>query len=146
MVKKLTPLERKTVVKSYSAKRVSNVVYKNGHISLKFGGKKLRNKVIVKHDPQIANWSRKRHEIHYDEHVGKRDILPVLVHEMIEKYLTEKFHLSADKEPHRIANKVEKNFMSDACSRKYKYRCTHSGRCWRLHEDRIEKAWLKENT
>ena len=145
MVKKLTPERKRVLIKTLSAKRVSNVAYRGGYITLKFDGEKLKNKVIMKHDPSIANWSRTRKEVHYDEKLKRKDILPVLVHEVIEKYVTQKYHLNVDKEPHKIAQKVEKKFIGDACSRKYRGRCRHTSRCWRLHEKRIKRIWDKEN-
>ncbi len=143
MVKKLTLGQKRELIKLLSAKSVTNLIYKSGHIILNFDGRRLRYKVIMKHEPSIANWSRVRKEIHYDEKLGKRDILPVLVHEAVEKYVTQKYHLNTDKESHKIAQRVEKKFISDACSRRFENKCRHTGRCWRLHESRIERIWNK---
>ena len=146
MVKKLTLLQRKALVKALSSKRVSNVTYKNGYIALKFDGRKLRNKALVKHDYGIADWSRKRKEVHYDEKLKEKDVLPILVHETVEKYVTEKYRLAVKMESHKIAQGVERRFISEKCTKKQKKNCKHSGRCWRLHEQRIDRLWKKENS
>ena len=48
--------QRKALVKALSKKRVSNTAYRNGYVSLKFDGRRLRNKVIMKHDPGLGDW------------------------------------------------------------------------------------------
>ncbi len=145
MKKKLTKEDRKVLIKILSKKRASNVAYRNGYVSLKFDGKRLRDKVIIKHDPGLGDWSRKRNEVYYDEGLGKHDILPVVVHEVIEKYVTHRYGLKVNKESHRVALAIEKKFIADSCSRKFRKKCTHTGRCWRLHEARIQQVWEKEH-
>ena len=148
MVKKLThssAVVRKHLIRSLSSKRVSHVSFGNGVLSLNFNGRRLRNKVKIKHDPGMGNWARKKNFIYYDERIKHPDILPILVHEAVEKYIAQKFGLRTQSEAHEVAIAVEKKFISDACSRKYRKRCTHSGRCWRRHEQRIQGWWLAEN-
>jgi len=145
MVKKLTPKQRRLLIRELSAKRVSYVSFQKGYLSLKFDGKILRNKVRIKHDVGLGNWSRKRNEIYYDESLKSPHILPILVHEAVEKYAAQKYGLRTQSEAHRIAMAVEKIFVNEACSREYKEKCTHSGRCWRRHERRLQGWWLLEN-
>lgn len=145
MVKKLTPAEKRNIIAGLSSQKVHNVRYRNGYVSMKFDNIRLKNRALMRHSPTIANWRRKRNEVYYDESLKKQDILPLLVHETVEKYVALKYSLYTQTEAHKVAVAVEKKFISDACSRHFKEKCTHSGRCWRLHEQRLQAAWLREN-
>lgn len=145
MVKKLTAAQKMALIEKLSAKHASYVSFKNGYLSLKFDRRILRNKVKVKHDPGLGNWSRKHNIIYYDERLKAPDILPILVHEAVEKYAAQKYALRTQSEAHRVAMAIEKSFVAAVCCRQYKEKCTHSGRCWRMHQQRIQGAWLVEN-
>lgn len=132
MEKQLTPGQRRGLIKKLSAKRASSISFKNGYITLEFDGHSFRNRVRKKHDPTIGNWSRRHHEVHYDEHVTGRDVLPILVHETIEKYCTQHYGLHTQSEAHKVALAVEKKFIRNA-------------KQWKIHEGRIQGWWLAEN-
>lgn len=145
MVKKLTPAEKSNIIAGLSSQKARNVAYRNGFISMKFDGRRLRNRVLMRHNPTIANWRRKKKEVYYDERLKRQDILPLLVHETVEKYVAQRYGLRTQSEAHKAAVAVEKKFIGDACSRKYRKKCTHTGRCWRKHEQRLQAIWLREN-
>lgn len=126
--------ERHKLVRRLSTQHASNVKLYNGFISLTFDNRRIRNKVVKKHERSIAEWSRGKKEVFYDEHVKKEDILPLLVHETIEKYVTEKYGLDVDTESHKIAQAAERRFIK---------RSKHEE--WATHEKRIERLWEREN-
>jgi hypothetical protein len=145
MVKKLTASQKRSLIAKLSSKRARFVSVKNGHLSLRFDSHLLRNRIMRKHDPGIGNWARKHNVIYYDERLKQPDIMPVLVHESVEKYVAQKYGLHTQSEAHKIAMAAEKNFIGDECCRQFRERCTHSGRCWRMHQMRVQGTWLVEN-
>jgi len=116
-------MDKKGLMKYLSKLKVSKVEFSKNKISLIFDGEKLENKVVKKHLLSLGDWSRKRKVVYYDNHLKKKDILPILVHEVVEKYITEKYKLKVDCETHKIADAIEKSFVSR--------------RAWRAHQQRI---------
>jgi predicted RNA methylase len=116
-------MDKRDLIKKLSKLNVHNVAFKNNRISLEFDGDKLSSKIMKKHIKEIGNWSRKYNRVYYNPDLKKEDILPILVHEVVEKYITEKYGLNVDKESHEIATAVEKNFIAS--------------KSWRSHEQRI---------
>lgn len=145
MVKKLTASQKRALIAKLSKKRAAFVSVRKGFLSLRFNNHLLRNRIRKKHDPGIGNWARKKNEIYYDEKLKQPDIIPILVHEAVEKYVAQKYGLHTQSEAHKVAMAAEKKFISDECCRQFRERCTHSGRCWRMHQMRIQGAWLVEN-
>lgn len=116
-------MERKELVKKLSKLKVGRVAFKDNWISLIFDGHRLKNKAIKRRTSSIGNWSRKRKAVYYKPDLKKEDIIPILVHETVEKYVTEKYGLDVDKESHKVADFVEKSFIAS--------------RSWRAHQQRI---------
>lgn len=116
-------MDKKELIKKLSKLNVSNVVFKNNWISLVYDRHHLKNKVVKRHTSLVGNWSRKHNVVYCETDLKKEDIIPILVHETVEKYLTERYGLNVDKESHRIAEAVERNFVAS--------------RSWRAHQQRI---------
>ncbi|MFH0832805.1 MAG: hypothetical protein V1900_03745 [Candidatus Aenigmatarchaeota archaeon] len=125
-------IDRKRLIRELSKKRATHARFQNNVISLVYDNTHLRNKVIRRKEKYVANWSRVGKNIYLDKIVKDEDILPLLVHEAVEKYITERYKLNVDKESHRIAQVVERNFVRDK-------------KDWHLHEERVEYVWKKEN-
>lgn len=123
-------MDKKQLIKELSSKKISHVKFKNNFISLVYDNKKLKNNIVRRREKLVANWSRISRRIYCDKNVKEEDILPLLVHETIEKYVTEKYKLDVDKESHKIAQAIERRFIGNR-------------RNWLLHEKRI--AWLWKN-
>jgi hypothetical protein len=145
MVKKLTPAQKKALITALSKKRATCASYRRHVLTIKFDGHLLKNKVVKRREPGIGDWARRHHVIYFDRLVKDVDLLPVLIHEALEKYCAQHYGLHTQSEAHRVALAVERRFIADACSRSLREKCTHSGRCWRKHEERIQGAWLVEN-
>lgn len=116
-------MDKKALIKYLSKLAVSNVKVYGNYISLVFDREKLRNRIVRKHIKHLGDWSRKKKEIYCDTHLKKEDVLPIIVHEVVEKYIVEKYGLNVDKDVHRIADAIEKNFIAS--------------REWRAHQQRI---------
>lgn len=116
-------MDKKGIIEKLSKLNVGNVVFKNNWISLVFDRHHLKNKVVKRRTSVIGNWSRKYNVVYCETDLKKEDIIPILVHETVEKYLTERYGLNVDKESHKIAEAVERNFVAS--------------RSWRAHQQRI---------
>lgn len=116
-------MDKKGLMKYLSKLNVSKVKFSKNKISLIFDGEKLENKVVKKHIISLGEWSREHKVVYCDTHLKKKDVLPILVHEAVERYITKKYGLKVDKEAHKVADAVEKNFISS--------------REWRSHQQRI---------
>jgi hypothetical protein len=119
-------MDKKNLMKYLPKLKVSKVKFFNNKISLVFDGEHLENRVVKKHITSLGDWSRKKKIVYYDKHLKKKDVLPILVHEVVEKYITEKYGLKVDCETHKIADAIEKNFVSK--------------RAWLAHQQRIAKG------
>jgi len=116
-------MERKKLVEKLSKLSVSSVIFKNNWISLVFDGRHLKNKVVKRHTSLVGNWSRNHNIVFCEADLKKEDVVPILVHETVEKYVAERYGLNVDKESHKIAETVEKKFIAS--------------RSWRSHQLRI---------
>lgn len=116
-------MDKKALVKYLSKLTVSKVEFSKNCISLVFDGQQLKYKTVKRHTKAVGNWSRKHKAVYYDPDLKKEDVIPILVHEAVEKYVTEKYGLDVDKESHPVADAVEKSFVAS--------------RSWRSHQQRI---------
>ena len=124
-------MEKKKLVEKLSKLNADDVAFKDNWISLDYDGRHLKNKVIERRISLIGNWSRKHNAVYYDPDLKKGDVVPILVHEVVEKYVTEKYGLNADKESHEIADAVEREFIGE--------------KSWRSHQQRIIKILRCKN-
>ncbi len=112
---------------------VRDVVFRSGRISLTFFGQRISDKIRVKREDHVADWSRRRKEIFIDKGVTvtdrKKSFHALCVHEVIEKFLVERFGLRLDEEAHVVATQKEKEYLQ------------HHGGNWRSHELIIYWDW-----
>jgi len=115
---------------------VTGVKFSRGRISFGFFGHKIRDKILLKKEEHVADWSRKRREVFVDKGFGKKEMensfSALALHEAVEKFCAEKFHLNVDEEAHSIARKKEKEFVKK------------SGGNWRSHELIVYWDWHKQ--
>lgn len=121
-------MDKKEIIKKLSKLKVSNVVFKDNWISLTFDGHHLKNKAVKKRTGVVGDWSRKSNEVYYEPYLKREDIVPILVHETVEKFVTEKYGLDVDKESHKIAEAVERNFIASKSWRAHQQRIAENGR------------------
>ena len=112
---------------------VRDVKFFGNKVSLTFLGHKISDHAVTKREEHVAEWSRKRKEIFIDKKVNIQDrrksFKALCVHELIEKFLVEKFGLKVDTEAHVIATKKEKEYLKSI------------GGNWRSHELIVYWDW-----
>ena len=108
--------DKRKLVKHLSSMNALNVKYTGNYITLRYDRNEIKNKVVMKkHLGWVGHWSRGTNTIYYDKELVKepKELLSVLVHESIEKYVHDKYGLSDDAEGHYIATMVEQKFARD---------------------------------
>ncbi len=112
---------------------IKQVRFSGKKISLTFFGHGISDKVISKREPHVAEWSRRRKEIFIDKKITdehrKKSFKALCVHEVIEKYLVEKFGFKLDEEAHVVATQKEKEYLKSI------------GGNWRSHELIVYWDW-----
>lgn len=94
---------------------ITQVQFSGRKISLTFFGHRISDKVMVKREDHVADWSRRRKEIFIDKKISEKDreksFKVLCIHEVIEKFLVEKFGLKLDTEAHIVATQKEKEYL-----------------------------------
>lgn len=147
MPKKKVVVDSKHIVKSTTKERVlrwalvrillktpvREVTFKGHRISLTFFGQRISDTIRIKREDHVADWSRRRKEIFIDKRITaadrKKSFQALCVHEVVEKFLVEKFGLRLDEEAHVVATQKEKEYLQ------------HHGGNWRSHELIIYWDW-----
>ena len=122
---------RKKIIERLSSKHATSIRFDGRYISLRYDGKKLRCKAIKKNVKEIGLWSKKENIIYYDRNLTGKPLLPILVHEVVEKYVSQKYGLDENTEAHKVATAVEKEFVVDPD--------------WISQQRSVASAWVKAN-
>ena len=114
---------------------VTNIKFFRGRISLDFFGHRISDKITIKREDHVAEWSRKRREIFIDKDFGEgekeKSFRALCIHEVIERFLSEKFGLKLDEEAHIVATQKEKEYLKSLKGN------------WRSHELKVFWDWHK---
>lgn len=112
---------------------ISQIKFSGNKVSLTFFGHRISDDIIVQQENHVAEWSRRRKEIFIDKKISTSDrrksFKALCVHEVIEKFLVEKFGLKLDEEAHVVANRKEKEYLKSI------------GGNWRSHELIVYWDW-----
>ena len=112
---------------------IRDVKFFKNSISLTFFGHRISDKIRIKLEEHVAECSRKRKEIFIDKKIAfsdkKKSFKALCVHELIEKFLTEKFRLKTDEEAHLVATRKEKEYLEKINGN------------WRSHEQMAYWNW-----
>ncbi len=112
---------------------VARVKFSGNRVSLDFFSHRIFDKVVIKREDHVAEWSRKRKEIFVDKKITeehrKKSFKALCVHEVIERFLVEKFGLRLDEEAHAVATQKEKEYLKSI------------GGNWRSHELIVYWDW-----
>ena len=123
----------KEFVKILLRSPVRGVKFSKDKISLTFFGHRISDKIKIKKEDHVAEWSRRRKEIFIDKKIScnekKKSFKALCVHELIEKFLIEKFGLRLDEEAHLVATKKEKEYLESINGN------------WRSHEHIVYWDW-----
>ncbi|HRZ85216.1 MAG TPA: hypothetical protein P5277_00365 [Candidatus Paceibacterota bacterium] len=116
---------------------VTNVKFYNNKISLDFFNHKIADRITIKKQPHIAEWSRKENERkiiidkYFKEKAKKKSFKALCIHEAIERFLVKKYGLNTDKEAHVVATQKEKEYLESIKGN------------WRSHEMEVFWDWHK---
>jgi 8-oxo-dGTP pyrophosphatase MutT (NUDIX family) len=122
---------RKKLVDELSRKHPTSIRCRGNKISLTYDGKRMTFRVIRTTVKDVAEWSLKKNIIYYDRNLNPASILPILIHEAVEKHVAQKYDMDEDKEAHKIASAVEKEFIAD--------------KKWISQQRMVADAWVKAN-
>ena len=122
------------LIKSLMREKVKNVKIKNGWVSLKYDGEKIKFKIVIKeHEWFVGSWAKTRDKVYIDNDLkGKKNRDAVAVHEAIEKFVTQKYGLDEDTDAHKIATVKEREYLKKI------------GGNWRSHQMKVTKVWMRE--
>lgn len=114
---------------------VSNIKFSKNRISLNFFGRRISDKITLKREDHVAEWSRKRREIFIDKNFGNKEkeksFRALCIHELIERFLVKEFGLKVDEEAHIVATQKEKEYLESVKGN------------WRAHELKVFWDWHK---
>ena len=114
---------------------LQNVKFSGNKISLTFFGHRISDRIMIQREDHVAEWSRKRKEIFIDKKISAEDrknsFRALCVHEVIEKFLVEKFGFKLDEEAHLVATQKEKEYLKSVRGN------------WRSHELIVYWDWHK---
>ena len=130
-VRKIEKKRKKDLIEKLSRKHVTLVKFDGKKISFRYDGKKLSNRAVKRTVKVVGDWSRKSDAVYYDKNLDQLGVLPILIHESVEKHVTQKYGLDVDTEAHRIAQAVEKEFVAD--------------KNWIRIQKLVSKDWVKTN-
>lgn len=114
---------------------VTNIKFSKGKISLNFFDQRISDKIVLKREDHVAEWSRRRREIFIDKNFGEKEkeksFRALCIHELIERFLNEKYGLNVDKEAHIVATQKEKEYLEGVKGN------------WKSHELKVFWDWHK---
>ena len=96
-------------------------------------GRRIADRILLKREVHVAEWSRRRKQIFIDRNIsgfGRENSFRALcVHEAVEKFLAETYGLTVDNEAHVVATRKEREFLEK------------NGGNWRSHELVVYWDW-----
>lgn len=114
---------------------ITDIKFSKGRISLNFFNHKISDKIITQKEDHVAEWSRKRREIFIDKNFGEKEkeksFRALCIHEVVERFLTEKYGLRIDTEAHVVATQKEKEYLNSVKGN------------WKSHELKVFWDWHK---
>ena len=125
------------LVKLLLKSNISNTKFSKNRVSLNFFGHRISDRIMVKKQPHIAEWSRKKGERkiiidkYFKEKAMKKSLRALCIHEAIERFLVKKYGLNTDKEAHVVATQKEKEYLESVNGN------------WRSHELKVFWDWHK---
>jgi len=105
--------DKRVLVKRLIAMNALDVKYTGKYLTFRYDHHNIRNRVVMrKHLGWVGHWSRGTNTVYYDDDLVNqpKELLSVLVHESVEKYVHDKYGLSDNAEGHYVATMVEQKF------------------------------------
>ncbi len=114
---------------------VRNIKFSRDKISLDFFNHRISDKIVIKREDHVAEWSRKKKEIFIDKGFGDKEkeksFRALCIHEVVERFLVKHYRLKLDEEAHVVATQKEKEYLQSVKGN------------WRSHELEVFWDWHK---
>src|SRR3989344_4285240 len=114
---------------------VKSIRFSKNRVSLNFFNHRISDKIVLKREDHVAEWSRKKKEIFIDKGFGNKEMeksfRALCIHEVIESFLVKEFGLKLDEEAHVVATLKEKEYLKSVKGN------------WRSHELKVFWDWHK---
>ena len=125
--------KKKELIKALLRAPVTGIRFKGETITFNFMGRRIADRILLKREVHVAEWSRRRKQIFIDRNIsgfGRENSFRALcVHEAVEKFLAETYGLTVDNEAHVVATRKEREFLEK------------NGGNWRSHELVVYWDW-----
>jgi len=135
IVKKRIHNAHKVLMKVFTESPVTRIKFSKNRISFNYFGYRISDRITVKRQPHVGEWSRRVRKIVIDRNFNKKDRIKefksLCLHEAVERFLVEKFGLNTDNEAHPVAKKKEQEFLE-----------SNNGN-WRSHQMKVFWDWHK---
>ncbi len=135
-VKKRTRNAHRELMKEFMKSPVTNIKFTKDRVSFDFYGHRISDRITVKKQPHVGEWSRRIRKIVIDRYFNKKDKLKefrsLCIHEAVERFLVETYGLNTDNEAHPVAKEKEKEFLK-----------SENGN-WRSHQMKVFWDWHKQ--
>lgn len=128
---KIVKERKRSLIEALSKKHVRHISFNGKVICLTYDGKKLRYRAVRRKVKDVGVWSKDNPVVYYDRNLDDPAVLPILIHETVEKHVAQTYDLDVDTEAHKIAQAVEKEFVAD--------------KKWIAVQKVVTKAWVKTN-
>jgi hypothetical protein len=135
IVKKRIHNAHKVLMKVFMESPVTNIKFSKNRISFHYFGYRISDRITVKKQPHVGEWSRRVRKIVIDKNFNKKNKIKefksLCLHEAVERFLVEKFGLNTDNEAHPVAKKKEREYLESI------------GGNWKSHELNVFWDWHK---
>ena len=101
---KIVKKRKKILIETLSKKHVRHVSFNGKMISLTYDGKRLRYKTVRRKVRDVGTWSRDNPVVYYDKNLDNPGVLPILIHEAVEKHVAQTYGLDVDTYAHKLSH------------------------------------------
>ena len=122
---------KKKLIDDLSKKHPTSIRFNCHRISFNYDGRHISFSVVKAKVKDVGRWSYTKPVVFYDRNLKPKTVLPIVLHEAIEKYVAEKYGLKEDTDAHKVASAVEKEFIAD--------------KGWISQQRMVADAWVKTN-
>jgi len=135
-VKRRVGRAHRELMKVFMKSPVTNIKFTKHKVSFNFYGHKISDRITVKKQPHVGEWSRRIGKIVIDRYFDEKDRIKefksLCIHEAVERFLVETYGLNTDNEAHPVAKEKEKEYLKSVKGN------------WRSHQLRVFWDWHKQ--
>ncbi|VVB83028.1 Uncharacterised protein [uncultured archaeon] len=136
VVKRRVERAHRELMKVFMKSPVTNIKFSGNRVSFNFYGHKISDRICVKKQPHVGEWSRRIGKIVIDRYFNEKDKIKefrsLCIHEAVERFLVKTYGLNTDNEAHPVAKKKEREYLESVKGN------------WKGHELRVYWDWHKQ--